>query len=103
MKWIFFAAKPAAFRSPPRVDVLTLKSGKIVHGFYEGLASEFIRFLTTEGLLTVNPMHVESMAICSKAQTTPTSPGDTIVVVPAVRLPEEFRNRQHQRDEWSKA
>src|SRR5688572_11750753 len=94
MKWIFLVARPPTFRSSPHVDVLTLKSGKVVHGFYEGLASEFIRFLTTEGLLTVNPMQVESMAICTQEPTAPRLSDETAAVMPAVRLPDEFRARQ---------
>ena len=87
------------FEGPDRVDVLTLKSGKIVHGFFEGLASEFIRFLTTEGLLTVNPMQVESMAICSQEPTTSRPSDDTIAVMSTGQLPDEVRTRQHQRDD----
>ena len=95
MKWIFLVARPPAFRNSPHVDVLTLKSGKIVHGFYEGVASEFIRFLTTEGLLTVNPMQVESMAICTQEPMTSRPSDDTIAVMSTVQLPDEFRTQQN--------
>jgi hypothetical protein len=96
MKWIFLVAKPPAFRSTPRVDVLTLKSGKIVHGFYEGIASEFIRFLTTDGLLTVNPIQVESMTICTQEPTT-----SRPRTLPAAHRPDKFRIRQNQRNDSS--
>ena len=79
MKSTILRAVAPGLCSPVPADTLTLKSGKVLQGAYQGGDSDFIRFRTTGGMLTVNVTQVVAVALADRDPAPPPSPPGALV------------------------